>query len=111
MTIYLGVLLIAAGVLLVVVGVLAADGRIPRNQFAGIRTRRSMADDRSWLTVHRAARPWMIAAGAVLVLAGVLALAVPSEFAAPLSAGIGGILAAVLVLRGTAAGHAALRRS
>ncbi|MGI5327472.1 SdpI family protein [Actinomadura nitritigenes] len=110
MNIYLGVLLIAAGVLLVVVGKLTADGRIPRNQFAGIRTKRSMADDRSWLTVHQAARPWMIAAGAVLALAGVLALAVPSELAASLAAGIGAILTAILALRGTAAGHAALRR-
>ncbi|MEU6754050.1 SdpI family protein [Spirillospora sp. NPDC046719] len=110
MNIYLGVLLIAAGALLVVVGVLAADGRIPRNQFAGIRTKRSMADDQSWLTVHRAARPWMIGAGAVLAVAGVLALAVPSELAGSLSAGIGAILTAILALRGTAAGHAALRR-
>lgn len=39
-----------------VVARLAADGRIPRNRFAGIRTKRSMADDQSWLTVHAALR-------------------------------------------------------
>ncbi|MBO2459455.1 SdpI family protein [Actinomadura violacea] len=109
MNIFMGVMLIAAGTLIVVVGRRTADGRIPRNQFAGIRTKRSMADDASWLTVHRAARPWMTASGAVLALAGAVALAVPSELAGSLSAGIGAIITALLALRGTAAGHAALR--
>jgi uncharacterized membrane protein len=110
LNIYLGVLLIAAGVLLVVVGRMTADGRIPRNQFAGIRTKQSMADDEAWLTVHRAARPWMIGAGAALVVAGAVALAVPSQLVGSAAAGAGAILTAVLALRGTAAGHAALRR-
>ncbi|MFB4295562.1 SdpI family protein [Actinomadura sp. NTSP31] len=110
MDIYLGVLLIAAGALLAVVGELTAGGRIGRNHFAGIRTRQSMSDDESWLTVHRAARPWMLGAGIVLAVAGVVALAVPSQLAASASAGIGAVLTGVLALKGTAAGHAALRR-
>lgn len=106
----MGVVLIAGGALLVVVGKMTADGRIPRNQFAGIRTKRSMADDQSWLTVHRAAQPWMIGSGLVLVLAGVVALVVPWEPAASAAAGIGAVLTGILALKGTAAGHAALRR-
>lgn len=98
----------AAGVLVVVVGRLTATGRIGRNAFAGIRTKRTMADDESWRIVHRGAQPWMIAAGAALTLAGLVALAVPDEAVSAIVIGAGTVLAIVLTLLGTFTGLRAL---
>lgn len=100
--------IVAAGVLVVVIGRLTATGRIGRNAFAGIRTKRTMADDESWRIVHRGAQPWMIAAGAVLTLAGLVALAVPDEAASAIVIGASTVLAIVLTLLGTFAGLRAL---
>ncbi|MFD0903616.1 SdpI family protein [Actinomadura sediminis] len=109
MPIFAGVMIAAAGVLVAVVGRLTATGRIGRNAFAGIRTRRSMADDESWAIVHRAAQPWMIAGGAVMVLTGGVAAAVPGEAAAAIVVGAGVGVAVVLTLLGTFTGHRELR--
>ncbi|MGP4023566.1 SdpI family protein [Actinomadura sp. 3N407] len=66
-----GIMLACSGVLVGVIVTLAAGGRVTRNRIAGIRTRRSMADDESWLVVHRRALPWSYAAGAAMVAGAV----------------------------------------
>lgn len=40
---------------LVVIASRAANGRLPRNQWAGIRTRSTMRSDQAWMAGHRAA--------------------------------------------------------
>ncbi|GGV06661.1 hypothetical protein GCM10010182_26670 [Actinomadura cremea] len=99
-----------AGVLVVVVARGTATGRIGRNAFAGIRTKRSMADDESWRTVHRGAQPWMIAGGAIMTMAGLIALAVPDKAASAIVVGGGVLLTLVLTVLGTLIGLRALSR-
>lgn len=109
MNVVVGAVLILSGLLVAVVGRRAATGRLGRNHLAGIRTKRSMADDASWRAVHLAAEPWMLAAGMALVLAGAAAAAIRSDAVlAAVSVG-GAVLCAVLVLAASAVGHAALR--
>ncbi|CND67798.1 Predicted integral membrane protein [Mycobacterium tuberculosis] len=108
MDIVAAVVLIAGGLLVALTGRLTATGRIGRNRFVGIRTRSSKADDAAWRIVHRTAQPWLIGGGVALALGGVVAAA--SASARP-AADIAGVVAlVVLVLVGTASGHAALRR-
>ena len=51
----------------------AADGRLPRNNYAGIRIPGTLRDDEGWLAGHRAAQGSSDVAGAGMVVAGVLA--------------------------------------
>src|SRR5688572_1673278 len=69
------VLLLAflAGLALTVIGVLALFDRLPRNRFAGIRTRTTMASDSAWYSAHRAAAP-------ILVVGSIGAVAVSLAF-------------------------------
>ncbi|MGW7416678.1 SdpI family protein [Streptomyces sp. NPDC054863] len=69
----LAVLLGLMGLGLLAVGRIGSTGRLRRNALAGIRTARSMESDESWRTVHRAAAPWLYAAGAT-PLAGAVAV-------------------------------------
>ena len=101
-------IIVAAGVLVTVIGRLTATGRIGRNNFAGIRSKRSMADDESWTIVHRGAQPWMLAGGVMIILSGVIAAAVPAETASAIIVGVGVALVMVCTVLGTLAGHRAL---
>ncbi|QKW37732.1 SdpI family protein [Actinomadura sp. NAK00032] len=106
-----GIILIASGVLVAVVGRLGATGRIQRNGLIGIRTRRSMADDESWLVVHRRAQPWMHASGASLIATGAVAIATGSnEPVAAVTTLVGVVACALFAVAGTAAGHRELAR-
>jgi hypothetical protein len=68
----------------------AAAGRIVRNRTLGIRTRRTLASEESWVTGHRAALRWTLvgryAAGLVAVAALV---AVGAERTLPLGLALG----------------------
>lgn len=106
-----GIILVASGVLGAVVGRLAATGRIRRNEFLGIRTRRSKADDESWRIVHQRAEPWMHASGGALLVTGAAVLAVGSDNAVTGLIALAGVLVCVLfALLGAAAGHRELAR-
>ncbi|WP_313662762.1 SdpI family protein [Cellulosimicrobium cellulans] len=61
--------LAGAGLLLVWCARTTADGRVGRNQVAGIRTATTLASDEAWRTAHRAAQPLSEAGGWVLVAA------------------------------------------
>ncbi|UFU02053.1 SdpI family protein [Ruania suaedae] len=65
-----GLLLVAAGVAIVVVARRAAQGRIGRNQIAGIRTAATLASDEAWLAAHRAGEPLMRLGGWLCALTG-----------------------------------------
>lgn len=55
-TILIAVVMLAAAIVVAVVTVRTADGRIGRNQIAGVRTTATLASDEAWHAAHRAAR-------------------------------------------------------
>ena len=67
------VVLVAFGVGFAAIVRRAADGRLPRNNYAGIRIPGTLRDDEGWLAGHRAAQRSSDVAGAGMVVAGVLA--------------------------------------
>ena len=67
-------LLLAAAVLLAV-AVLGARGRLRRNPWAGVRTRRTLASDEAFTLANRVAAAPLGAAGAVALLGGAVVVA------------------------------------
>jgi uncharacterized membrane protein len=74
------------GVALTTVGVLSLFDRLPRNRFAGIRTRTTLASDAAWYRAHRAAGPILVV-GSVAVVAVTLAF-LPFAAAGKLGSGL-----------------------
>lgn len=64
----------AVGVVLLVMAALGAKGTLPRNGFAGIRTRKTMTSDEAWNVGHRAAAGYTAAAGVASIGGGVAAI-------------------------------------
>jgi len=62
------------GLLLAGTGVLGMTGRLPKNDWFGIRMHVVMSSDAAWLAGHRAGGPWLLAAGLVALVAGVTLL-------------------------------------
>ena len=67
------------GLLLAVTGVLGMTGRLPKNDWFGIRMHVVMSSDAAWLAGHRAGGPWLLAGGLVALAAGVTLLVVRPE--------------------------------
>ena len=88
------VVMVGTGLLLIWMARAAADGRLRRNQWAGIRIPSTMASDGAWLAGHRAAENPTRWAGWIAVVSGLLAL-----FPVPLEAVAGGVgIASVILL-------------
>jgi uncharacterized membrane protein len=99
------------GLLLAVTGVLGMAGRLPKNDWFGIRMHVVMSSDAAWLAGHRAGGPWLLAGGLVGLAAGVTLLVVRPD--AVMGARISTLsLIAALLLAGVAAwrAQAAARR-
>ena len=62
------------GLLLATTGVLGTTGRLPRNDWVGIRMHVVMSSDAAWRVGHRAGGPWLLAGGLEALAAGVLLL-------------------------------------
>ena len=91
-------LMVGTGWLLIWMARAAADGRLKRNQFAGIRIPSTMRSDAAWLAGHRAAENPTRLAGWLAIASGLPALLpVPVETMA-LSVGAGCLILLVLVL-------------
>lgn len=98
-------------ILLAVVTTLAARGRLPRNAWAGIRTRRTTASDEAWVRGHRAAVPAVVATAGIVVPAAVV-VALAAEGDARDTAGVilvgvvvvGAVIASVRAHRGAGVG-------
>lgn len=100
----LGVLLLAAGAGLFTVGVLGWRRRLPRNRFAGIRTPATLRSDTAFTTANRVAAPPVLAAGAVCVAAGALALGTGGALLTVIVA-VGGAGTVALLIAGGLLGH------
>jgi len=71
----LGCALLLAAAALLVVAVLGARGRLRRNRWAGVRTRRTLASDEAFTLANRVAAAPLGAAGAVALLGGAVVVA------------------------------------
>jgi uncharacterized membrane protein len=96
----IAVVLAIAAIALITIGYLGWTERLPRNQWAGIRTKTTMSSDEVWRIAHRKAGPWFTISGVAMLLGSV-----PSGFAdsAPLVGIAGGVLV-VLAIFGVAGG-------
>ncbi|MDQ2790921.1 MAG: SdpI family protein [Actinomycetota bacterium] len=70
----LGGLLLVAGAGLLTVGLLGWRRLLPRNRFAGIRTPATLRSDAAFIAANRVAAPPVLAAAAVCIAGGGLAL-------------------------------------
>jgi SdpI/YfhL protein family len=71
----LGCALLLAAAALLAVAVLGARGRLPRNPWAGVRTRRTLASDEAFVLANRVAAAPLGAAGAVALVGGAVVTA------------------------------------
>ena len=85
------------------VGWLGWQEKLPRQRWAGIRTRYALANDEQWKAVHRYGAPYLIFGG-VAAFAGALAM-LPFAIAGALPAAFG---ASVLIALGLIIGVSAL---
>jgi SdpI/YfhL protein family len=70
----LGCALLLAAAALLAVAVLGARGRLPRNPWIGVRTRRTLASDEAFELANRVAAAPLGAAGAVALVGGAAAI-------------------------------------
>lgn len=78
----LAALLLVTGVALVVVAALGARARLPRNRFAGVRTRATLHSGPAFVAANRVAAPLLAAAGIIALVGGVALAAAPRPTAA-----------------------------
>ena len=71
--------LIVGGIALIVLGAIARAGKLTRQSVVGLRTKATMASDEAWKAAHEASADWVIAAGAVMFVGGVLVMLTDSE--------------------------------
>lgn len=103
----LGVLLVLTGLVLVAVAVLGARARLPRNRFAGVRTRASLHSGPAFVAANRVAAPLLGAAGLIGLVGGGALLAGPPAVLAWLFAAVSVLAALVLTGLGGALGDRA----
>ena len=74
-----GIALMIGGIALVVLGAIGRAGKLTRQSVVGLRTKATLASDEAWKAAHDAAANWVIGAGTVLLVGGVLVLLTDSE--------------------------------
>jgi len=82
---FTGLLLVATGILMLWLAARSRDGRLPRNQIAGVRTALTLSSDAAWFAGQRAAAGRTAIAGWGAVVGG-LAIVVVGFVAPPLPA-------------------------
>ena len=99
------IVMVGAGILLVWSARAAASGRLKRNQFAGIRTSRTLSSDAAWQAAHvRAQRPTVLA-GVAGVATGLVALLPVGVETVGIAVLAGAAVMLTLVLYGARVGH------
>lgn len=71
------------GVLLLVTGVLAVRGRLPKNDWVGLRLHEVMRDDTTWRAGHKAGGPVLVAGGVIDIVGGALLLVQRDDLHSP----------------------------
>ncbi|PWJ56277.1 SdpI/YhfL protein family protein [Quadrisphaera granulorum] len=108
-----GAVLLGAGGLTPYVVARAANGRLARNRWVGVRTPGTLASDGAWRSGHAAARPWALAAGALMALAGLASLVIGAASGSPgmfaLAVVGGAALGSVVLVAGAVRADAAAR--
>ena len=94
----LALLLGAGGVLVAIVSRRAADARLGRNAYAGVRTTSTMRSDAAWRAGHAAAVPLSDSAAVVFVISGLAALLMRQSDAFPLVLIGGSVVGTALLL-------------
>lgn len=69
-----GILMVVAGLVLIAVGAPLLAGKIGRNNVYGYRVRSTLRDDRVWYPVNALSGIWLIWAGLLSIVIGVLLL-------------------------------------
>ena len=77
--IFAGTAMVLGGIALVVLGVLGRTGKLTRQSIVGLRTKATLASDEAWNAAHEAAADWVVGAGAILAVGGVLVILTDSE--------------------------------
>lgn len=101
----LPVVLVPVGIALLVVGYLTVFERLPRNRFAGVRTSQTLRSDAAFRLANRVAAPTVLAAGAIMILAGGLAPLLPRFTASAIIVALAVVAAGVLAVTGGWRGH------
>lgn len=91
------VALIFGGLVVAWVGWLGLKARLPRQHWAGMRTRATMANDDSWVAAHRASGRATLTGGVVMAIGGIAAILSNSD-----EATAAGILMGTLAVAGVA---------
>ncbi|MCW0214127.1 MAG: SdpI family protein [Pseudonocardia sp.] len=107
----LGVLFVLLGAALLAVAVLGGRSRLRRNRYAGVRTAATLASDRTFALANKVAAPLLGAAGAVLVVSGVVLLAAPTVALSWIVTVLGAVVAFFLAGTGGALGDRAAARA
>jgi uncharacterized membrane protein len=91
-----------ASLVLLTIGLMGLLGRLPRNHFAGVRTRATLASEEAWREAHRAgSAPLIFAAVAALAMGlALLPFVIAGEVGDGLAIGI--VIAQVVLLAGGA---------
>jgi len=71
--------LIVGGIALIVLGAVARAGKLTRQSVVGLRTKATMGSDEAWKAAHEASADWVIGAGAVMFVGGVVVMLTDSE--------------------------------
>lgn len=103
----LGVLLVLLGAVLVTVAVLGGRARLPRNRYAGVRTRASLHSGPAFVAANRVAAPLLGAAGAVGLVGAAVVLSGPAVVLAWVVVGVSAVAVLVLSALGGALGDRA----
>jgi uncharacterized membrane protein len=76
-------------------GATARAGKLARQSVVGLRTKATLASDEAWKAAHQASANWVIGAGAVMFVGGVLVMLTDSETTADVVALV--VIALVMV--------------
>lgn len=93
-----------AGIALIWMARAAAKGKLKRNRYAGIRTRKTMASEEAWRAAHvRAEKPTLLA-GVVSLVGGLVALLLAGTTAIAITVAVVTGLTLILVVYGAYVG-------
>lgn len=74
-----GIAMMVGGIALIVLGALGWTGMLTRQSIVGLRTKATLASDEAWKAAQEAGAKWVIGAGAIFSVGGVVVMLVDSE--------------------------------